>query len=179
VAELAVECGISAVVITGRNADRGQEIARRLSSSKAQIIFVQADLAEAEAPTTSMAACEKIGGVELLVNSARLTDRAGFVDGTQEVWDKLFSVNAKAAFFIMQPFINSLIKRGATGSIVNIVSMNAHCGTPELSICSATKDALTTLTKNAANSSIDRRIRVNGTDRWRSEYSRRNARQGR
>jgi len=53
VAELAVECGISAVVITGRNADRGQEIARRLSSSKAQIIFVQADLAEAEAPTTA------------------------------------------------------------------------------------------------------------------------------
>jgi NAD(P)-dependent dehydrogenase (short-subunit alcohol dehydrogenase family) len=50
----------------------------------------------------------------------------------------------------------------APGSIVNILSMNAHCGTPDLAVYSATKGALLTLTKNAANAHLAARIRVNG-----------------
>ena len=52
--------------------------------------------------------------------------------------------------------------RRASGSIVNILSVNAHCGSPELAIYSATKGALSTLTKNVANAHLADRIRVNG-----------------
>ncbi|WP_292075261.1 SDR family oxidoreductase, partial [Mesorhizobium sp.] len=45
---------------------------------------------------------------------------------------------------------------------VNILSINAHCGSPELAVYSATKGALATLTKNAANAHRFDRIRVNG-----------------
>ena len=50
--------------------------------------------------------------------------------------------------------------RGQPGSIVNILSMNAHCGAPDLAVYSATKGALLTLTKNAANAHMADRIRM-------------------
>ena len=58
--------------------------------------------------------------------------------------------------------IDSMRKRGEPGAIVNILSINAHCGSPELAVYSATKGALATLTKNAANAHRFDRIRVNG-----------------
>jgi NAD(P)-dependent dehydrogenase (short-subunit alcohol dehydrogenase family) len=62
----------------------------------------------------------------------------------------------------MQGAIADMVRRGAGGSIVNILSMNAHCGSPDLAVYSATKGALGTLTKNAANAHARDRIRVNG-----------------
>jgi NAD(P)-dependent dehydrogenase (short-subunit alcohol dehydrogenase family) len=83
-------------------------------------------------------------------------------DGTAEVWDQLFAVNTRAPFFLMQGAINHLRGRGAPGSIVNILSVNATCGQPDLAIYSATKGALLTLTRNAAHAHLAERIRVNG-----------------
>jgi len=62
----------------------------------------------------------------------------------------------------MQAAIADMKKRGQRGAIVNILSINAHCGSPELAVYSATKGALATLTKNAANAHRFDRIRVNG-----------------
>ena len=62
----------------------------------------------------------------------------------------------------MQAAIADMLGRGAPGTIVNIQSMNAHCGAPDLAIYAATKGALQTLTKNAANAHLADRIRVNG-----------------
>ncbi|TGV81313.1 SDR family NAD(P)-dependent oxidoreductase, partial [Mesorhizobium sp. M2D.F.Ca.ET.145.01.1.1] len=79
-----------------------------------------------------------------------------------EDWAALFAVNARAPFFLMQAAIADMRKRGQGGAIVNILSINAHCGSPELAVYSATKGALATLTKNAANAHRFDRIRVNG-----------------
>ena len=46
--------------------------------------------------------------------------------------------------------------------MVNVLSVNAHCGLPELAAYSASKGGLATLTRNAANSLAPDRIRVNG-----------------
>lgn len=62
----------------------------------------------------------------------------------------------------MQAAIADMRARGAGGTIVNILSMNAHCGIPELAIYAATKGAMVTLTKNAAHAHMADRIRVNG-----------------
>jgi NAD(P)-dependent dehydrogenase (short-subunit alcohol dehydrogenase family) len=61
----------------------------------------------------------------------------------------------------MQGALADMLPRRA-GAIVNILSMNAHCGTPELGIYAATKGALATLTKNAANAHLRDGVRVNG-----------------
>jgi NAD(P)-dependent dehydrogenase (short-subunit alcohol dehydrogenase family) len=48
------------------------------------------------------------------------------------------------------------------GAIVNIISVNAHRGASFLTPYSASKGALSTLTKNVAHSVAHRRIKVNG-----------------
>ena len=102
--------------------------------------------------------------VDGLVNAAGLTTRASMQTGTPEIWEQLFAVNARAAYFLMQAVIADMRARAAAGAIVNILSMNAHCGVAELAIYSATKGALATLTRNAANAHMADRIRVNGVN---------------
>ena len=48
------------------------------------------------------------------------------------------------------------------GRSSNIVSINAHCGAPDLAVYSASKAALANMTRNAANAHARDRIRVNG-----------------
>ncbi|RUW42872.1 SDR family oxidoreductase, partial [Mesorhizobium sp. M2A.F.Ca.ET.015.02.1.1] len=116
-----------------------------------------------QAPARLAGACiERFGRIDGLVNAAGLTDRASFTDATLDDWASLFAVNARAPFFLMQAAIADMKKRGQGGAIVNILSINAHCGTPELAVYSATKGALATLTKNAANAHRFDSIRVNG-----------------
>jgi NAD(P)-dependent dehydrogenase (short-subunit alcohol dehydrogenase family) len=124
---------------------------------------VAADLADPTTPERIIREClDRFDRVDGLVNAAGLTNRASFLDGDLETWAKLFDVNARAPFFLMQAAITAMRERGQGGAIVNIISINAHCGAPELAIYSATKGALATLTKNAANAHRFDRIRVNG-----------------
>jgi NAD(P)-dependent dehydrogenase (short-subunit alcohol dehydrogenase family) len=62
----------------------------------------------------------------------------------------------------MQGVVHHLIETGKPGSIVNILSMAAHCGQSYLTPYSASKGALAILTKNVANAYRAKRIRCNG-----------------
>ena len=62
----------------------------------------------------------------------------------------------------MQGVVRHLVETGQPGSIVNILSMVAHCGQFYLTPYSASKGALATLTKNVANAFAANRIRCNG-----------------
>ncbi|TPN80683.1 SDR family oxidoreductase [Mesorhizobium sp. CU2] len=163
IAATAARSGVAGLLITGRDQSRGDAVAVELSGMGAPARFVAADLGNADAPELLARACiERFGRIDGLVNAAGLTDRASFVDATLDDWASLFAVNARAPFFLMQATIADMRKRGQGGSIVNIQSINAHCGSPELAVYSATKGALATLTKNAANAHRFDRIRVNG-----------------
>jgi NAD(P)-dependent dehydrogenase (short-subunit alcohol dehydrogenase family) len=163
VAALAVEGGAAGVMLTGRDGSRGAMLATQLSTAQCPVDFIAADLVDAAAPgTVAAATIKRFGRIDALVNAAGLTDRASFIDGSPELWERLFAVNAKAPFFLMQAVIRDMLGREAPGAIVNILSMNAHCGAPDLAIYSATKGALATLTRNAAHAHMTDRIRVNG-----------------
>jgi NAD(P)-dependent dehydrogenase (short-subunit alcohol dehydrogenase family) len=163
IATLAAESGASAIAIVGRNAEHGQAMERKLAQHGCDARFVQADLADPESPgRVVQAAVEAFGGVDGLVNAAADTNRAGIDDATLQIWEAQYAVNSRAPFFLMQGVVADLKRRGAPGSIVNILSINAHCGAPELAVYSGTKGALSVLTKNAANALLPDRIRVNG-----------------
>jgi len=163
IAETLARSAAGGLLISGRDPTRGNAVAAELSQIGTPTIFVAADLADPEAPALLTAECvSRFGRIDGLVNAAGLTDRASFVDASLDDWASLFAVNARAPFFLMQAAIADMIKRGERGAIVNILSINAHCGSPELAIYSATKGALATLTKNAANAHRFDRIRVNG-----------------
>ncbi|WP_224543488.1 SDR family oxidoreductase [Mesorhizobium sp. CA16] len=163
IAETLARSGAAGLLITGRDQKRGNAVTAELAAIGTPTAFAAADLGDPEAPARLAQACiDHFGRIDGLVNAAGLTDRASFVDASLDDWASLFAVNARAPFFLMQAAISDMKKRGQGGSIVNILSINAHCGSPELAVYSATKGALATLTKNAANAHRFDRIRVNG-----------------
>lgn len=160
-ARLIAASGVAGLVLVDRNAKGCAEVAEALPGT--DVATVVADLAEPDAVAQVLsAAIDRFGRIDALVNAAALTTRASFEDATVATWDTLFAVNARAPFFLMQGVIADMKRRGVPGSIVNVLSMNAHCGATDLSVYAATKGALQTLTKNAANAYLHDLIRVNG-----------------
>ncbi len=160
IARLAASTHPAGLMLTDRDAPGLDRIARDLAAPVAAAV---ADLADSAAPGDIIAATlARFGRIDALVNCAGLTTRAALTDATPALWETLFAVNARAPFFLMQGAVRDMRARGAPGSIVNILSVNAHVGIPALSVYSGTKGALQTLTKNAANAHLAERIRVNG-----------------
>lgn len=159
VARAALDCEAAAVILTGRNAARGTALAAELGP---RARFITADLSQEGAAERLIADALSIGDLDGLVNAAGITNRGSLVDATPALWAEIFAINARAPFFLMQGLVRHLRARGAPGSIVNIQSINAHCGSPELAVYSASKGALATLTRNAAHAHLAERIRVNG-----------------
>lgn len=158
-----VSWGGVGVVVTGRDRARGEAVARSLEGSGAQAVFVPADAADPGAATTIVAACEaKFGRLDCLVNAAANTERGGLLDAEAGFIDAMFAVNVRTPLLLMQAAARLMRRHGAGGAMVNILSMNVHCGAPDLAVYSATKGAMATLTRNAAHTLAPDRIRVNG-----------------
>jgi len=102
------------------------------------------------------------GKFDILVNVAGLTDRGTIWDTSPELFDRMFAVNVRAPFFLMQDSLKIMRREGIRGSVVNILSMSAHGGQSFISAYCGSKGALATLTKNVAFSVMRHGIRVNG-----------------
>lgn len=159
IAEHAAQAGAAALVLTDRDGSALRLVAEQIIGP--EVTTVLADLSEPDVADTVFGAIPAGVRLDGLVNAAGLTTRASFVDGTAEDWDRIFAVNARAPFLLMSRAIGIMRGQGG-GSIVNIQSMNAHCGAADLAIYSASKGAIQTLTKNAANAHLKDRVRVNG-----------------
>lgn len=159
IADQAASSGAAGLLLTDREPFQG-DLACDLACP---VEYVCANLLDAEAPHTIIAAARaRFGRIDALVNAAGVTTRGDFLTATPLIWDEVMAINARAPFFLMGAAIADMKARKASGSIVNIQSMNAHCGAPDLAVYAASKAALQTLTKNAANAHMADRIRVNG-----------------
>ena len=155
--------GAKGVVICGRDRKRGAEVVAAIEAEACEAEFVRADLAVAEECRAVVAACDaRFGRIDGLVNAAGLTDRGTIEDTGIELWDRMFAVNTRAPFILMQDAIKLMKREGTAGGIVNIITMSSHGGQPFLTAYSASKGALATLTRNVAHAMRGNRIRVNG-----------------
>jgi NAD(P)-dependent dehydrogenase (short-subunit alcohol dehydrogenase family) len=159
----AVRSGAAAIILTDRNEERGTEVISEIIKLGAKAAFVSADLEEQDAPARIIsAAIDKFGRLDGLVNAAGLSDRGSVAEADTALFDHLFAVNTRAPMFLMQGVIRHLKERKAPGSIVNVLSFQAHGASTNLAVYGATKAALSLLTKNAAFSHRKDRIRVSG-----------------
>jgi NAD(P)-dependent dehydrogenase (short-subunit alcohol dehydrogenase family) len=155
--------GARGLLLTGRDARRGEAVAESLRAAGCDARFHRADLADLEAVRRIVPAAESaFGSLDILVNAAGDTDRGTIFDTTPELYERIMAVNLRAPFFLIQDAAGLMRRQNIAGAIVNIQSMSAHGGQPFLSAYSVSKGALAALTKNAANGLLKHRIRVNG-----------------
>jgi NAD(P)-dependent dehydrogenase (short-subunit alcohol dehydrogenase family) len=163
IAHMFAERGAAGLLICGRNAKNGERVAAALNSKGAEAVFVAADLADIGACRRVIGAAEqRFGRIDALVNAAALTDRGTIWDTSPELYDRIFAVNVRAPFFLMQEALQLMRRNSSKGTVVNIISMSGHGGQSFITAYCASKGALITLTKNVAFSVMRHGIRVNG-----------------
>ena len=163
IADGAAQAGARGLIIVGRDSAKGERAAAEIAALGAECHFIAADLVEPQAPARVFeAALTRFNRVDALANAAALTDRGSLADADIALWDRLYAVNVRAPFFLMQALVRHLKARKAGGVVLNILSMHAHGGSPELGVYASTKAALAGLTKNAAHAHRFDRIRING-----------------
>lgn len=182
VARLFAERGAAGLVICGRSRDKGEEKAREITGRYGTPVhFVAADLGEvADCRRVIAAADERFGRIDALVNVAAITDRGTILDTDEALFDRMFAVNTRAPFFLIQEAVKRMLRDGTEGTIVNISSMSSMAGQPFIAAYCASKGALDTLTRNVAFGLLRNRIRCNalnigwmssdGEDRIQREY---------
>jgi NAD(P)-dependent dehydrogenase (short-subunit alcohol dehydrogenase family) len=165
IARLFAERGVAGIVTCGRSVDKGQARAAEITAATGvPMEFVAADLAKVEDCRAVVAAADKrFGRVDVLVNVAAITDRGTIIDTSPELFDRIFAINTRAPFFLMQDVVKLMKRDAIEGSIVNISSMSAMAGQPFIAAYCASKGALDTLTRNTAYALLRNRIRVKGS----------------
>ena len=116
----------------------------------------------------------EFGRIDILINNAGIYRAALPLDVSEEHWDAIMSVNAKAVFFASQAVLPTMItqKRGA---IVSLASMAGKVGSRNNLPYNASKAAVVSMTKSLALAHAADGIRVNcvcpgfvETDMWTS-----------
>jgi NAD(P)-dependent dehydrogenase (short-subunit alcohol dehydrogenase family) len=155
--------GAAGIVICGRSMEKGEANARKIAETTGvNIFFTPADLGKVEDCRAVIASADRhFGRVDALVNAAGLSDRGTILDTSPELFDRLFAVNVRGPFFLMQETIKVMRREGTEGTIVNVCSMSAMAGQPFVAAYCSTKGALVTLTQNTAYALLRNRIRVN------------------
>jgi NAD(P)-dependent dehydrogenase (short-subunit alcohol dehydrogenase family) len=153
------------VAVTGRRRAPGEKLAAELREAGTDALFVPADVADvAQARASAAATVEAFGRIDALVNAAGLTSRGTLLDTTPELFDEHIAINLRAPFFLMQAAVRDMVRRGAAGSIVNIISSSELGGQSYLAPYVAAKAGLAGLTRNSAHAHRFDRIRINGLD---------------
>jgi NAD(P)-dependent dehydrogenase (short-subunit alcohol dehydrogenase family) len=161
-ARLLAARGAAGIALVDRQRQKGEAVAKSLNDAGTRTIFIETDLAVHEQVMRVIPAVDAaFGRVDIVANIAGLTDRGTLLDTDLELFDRMFAINVRAPFFIMQDAVKVMQREKAEGSIVNISSVNAHVGGPNLAAYSASKAAIVNLTKNTANAFNMDRIRSN------------------
>lgn len=151
----------AAVMVTGRTDDGAHVVLDAIAAAGGRAAFEACDLVDADACLRLVErTVAHFGHLDILVNNAADTSRGDVRTTRLADWDRIFAINVRAPFVLMQAVVPHLEARGG-GAILNIGSINAYIGEPKLTAYSASKGALQTLTKNAAAQLNTARIRVN------------------
>lgn len=175
-------------IITGGGTGIGRGIAQSFAHEGAKLVLAQPSLEQAEPARAELQemgseveilACDvssrnqvkdlirktldRFGVIDILVNNAAITGHSAlhkFFDCTDEVWDRILSVNLKGPFLCSQEVARHMLSR-KTGVILNISSIAAFAAQEMATAYCASKSGLEGLTKSTALELAPYGIRVN------------------
>jgi NAD(P)-dependent dehydrogenase (short-subunit alcohol dehydrogenase family) len=151
----------AAVMICGRDAERGRGVVASIENAGGKAQYAAADL---RAP----GACERLvdetvarmGGLDILVNNAGILYTANALDTTNEQWLETMAVNVNALFYASRAAVRHMRIAGK-GAIVNIASEWGMNGEPNHVAYCASKGAVLQITRCMALDHARDNIRVN------------------
>jgi NAD(P)-dependent dehydrogenase (short-subunit alcohol dehydrogenase family) len=161
-AALALAAAGANVVAVDINGQTIKVTAEEISATGRRCLPIQADIGSLQdIDRTVAAAVTTFGTIDILVNNAGVTRRAYIMELTEEDWDHIHRVNAKGVFFCLQRVAREMIPR-RSGRIINIASIagKGFAGTSN-AIYAASKGAVISLTKTAAQQLGQHNINVN------------------
>lgn len=107
------------------------------------------------------AAERRFGTPRVLFNNAAVFDLAPLLESDEAMYDKLFAVNVKGAFFVMQKVLARMVAQDVRGAVINMASQAGRRGEALVAHYCATKAAVISYTQSAALAMAPHGIRVN------------------
>jgi 3-oxoacyl-[acyl-carrier protein] reductase len=150
------------VAVVDINGQTSEQTASEVIALGRRGLSLQADVGDlGEIDRMVKQTIDTFGRIDVLVNNAGVTRRSYIMDLTEEDWDRIHRVNAKGVFFCLQRVAHEMIPR-RQGAIVNIASIagKGYAGTSNAAYA-ASKGAVISLTKTAAQQLAQHNINVN------------------
>lgn len=154
------------VLVHGRDREEGAAVVAQLNDADSsagadrRAVLHTEDLADpGSAARIVAAALAAFGRIDALVNNAAAVVRSSLATTSAENFDRIMAINARAPLLLIQAALPQLAER--CGSVLNIGSINAYSGEPDLLDYSLSKGALMTLSRNLANALGPEHVRVN------------------
>jgi NAD(P)-dependent dehydrogenase (short-subunit alcohol dehydrogenase family) len=160
-AALLAQAGMK-VAIVDAVADNLKDTQRLVEEAGAECLSFTADVSRADECERVVAeVAEAWGGVDVLFNNVGIVGPSGsVVDVDLEAWDRCFDINVTSMVLMSRFSIPHMRRRGG-GSIINTSSIAGVLGAHPSVIYSATKGAVTNLTRAMAATHGPENIRVN------------------
>jgi 3-oxoacyl-[acyl-carrier protein] reductase len=154
------KAGAQLLVHYGRGANEAAAVAGEIRDAGGRADTIGADLSAADGPHTLAKQVRAIVGdrLDILLANAGTSKAVAIEDYTVEDFDKLFAVNVRAPFFLVQQLL-PILREGS--SVILVSSLAAHAVVGTVSAYAATKGAVDTLVKHFAFALGPRGIRVN------------------
>jgi len=140
------------------------ELAALLTAHPDTLQYVRTDVTQlAQIDALIEAAAQRFGAITTLYNNAALFDMAPLLDSGEVMYDKIFAVNVKGAFFVMQKVLAHMVTSKVLGcAVINMASQAGRRGESLVSHYCASKAAIISYTQSAALAMAPHKIRVNG-----------------
>ena len=140
----------------------GAEFAALLAQYPQQLTYVRCDVTQLDQIDALLEQAQaRFGAVNVLFNNAAIFDMAPLLESNETMFDKLFAVNVKGAFFVMQKVLAQMVAQQRRGAVVNMASQAGRRGEALVSHYCATKAAVISYTQSAALAMAPHGIRVN------------------
>lgn len=138
-------------------------LAPLLAAHAGRLQYVSADITQAAQIDAMLAVAEECFGVpQVLFNNAAVFDLAPLLESDEAMYDRLFAVNVKGLFFVMQKVLARMVAGKVKGAVINMASQAGRRGEALVSHYCATKAAVISYTQSAALAMAPHGIRVNG-----------------
>ena len=139
------------------------DVQQLMADFPSAIQYISCDVTDTGAIKQMVAkATSTFGAIHTLFNNAAIFDMAPLLESNEAMYDKIFAVNVKGAFFVMQAVLQHMVDSGTKGAVINMASQAGRRGEALVSHYCASKAAIVSYTQSAALAMAPHHIRVNG-----------------